>query len=102
MRARACSAPPPSRRTHRATALPPPPSLTPCHPPCPPPHTQTETYWGNVNCIGERSCYDEGKRAAETLTMDYHREHGLEVRAQGGGWVGQGSFLAFLCVPPRR
>lgn len=43
-------------------------------------HPQTETYWGNVNCIGERSCYDEGKRVAETLTMDYHREHGLEVR----------------------
>jgi UDP-glucuronate decarboxylase len=43
-------------------------------------HPQTESYWGNVNPIGERSCYDEGKRAAETLTMDYHREHGLEVR----------------------
>lgn len=45
-------------------------------------HPQTEAYWGNVNPIGERSCYDEGKRAAECLTMDYHREHGLEV---GGG-----------------
>lgn len=43
-------------------------------------HPQTEDYWGNVNPIGERSCYDEGKRAAECLTMDYHREHGLEVR----------------------
>lgn len=43
-------------------------------------HPQTESYWGNVNPIGERSCYDEGKRAAECLTMDYHREHGLEVR----------------------
>lgn len=43
-------------------------------------HPQTEKYWGNVNPIGERSCYDEGKRVAETLTMDYHREHGLEVR----------------------
>ena len=42
-------------------------------------HPQTETYWGNVNCIGERSCYDEGKRAAECLTFDYQREHGLEV-----------------------
>lgn len=42
-------------------------------------HPQKETYWGNVNPIGERSCYDEGKRAAETLTMDYHREHNLEV-----------------------
>ena len=38
-----------------------------------------ESYFGNVNCIGERSCYDEGKRAAETLTFDYMREHGLEV-----------------------
>jgi UDP-glucuronate decarboxylase len=43
-------------------------------------HPQTESYWGNVNPIGERSCYDEGKRAAECLTMDYHREHDLEVR----------------------
>ncbi|KAG1660343.1 hypothetical protein FOA52_014396 [Chlamydomonas sp. UWO 241] len=43
-------------------------------------HPQTETYWGNVNCIGERSCYDEGKRIAETLCMDYHREHKTEVR----------------------
>ncbi|KAL4441845.1 hypothetical protein ABPG77_003761 [Micractinium sp. CCAP 211/92] len=43
-------------------------------------HPQTEEYWGNVNPIGERSCYDEGKRAAECLTMDYHREHGQEVR----------------------
>jgi len=42
---------------------------------------QVESYFGNVNCIGERSCYDEGKRAAETLTFDYMREHGLEVRA---------------------
>ena len=43
-------------------------------------HPQTEDYWGNVNPIGERSCYDEGKRVAETLTFDYHREHNLEVR----------------------
>ncbi|XP_047336401.1 UDP-glucuronic acid decarboxylase 4-like [Impatiens glandulifera] len=43
-------------------------------------HPQTETYWGNVNPIGVRSCYDEGKRTAETLTMDYHRGHGIEVR----------------------
>ena len=42
---------------------------------------QVESYFGNVNCIGERSCYDEGKRAAETLTFDYMREHGLEVPA---------------------
>lgn len=47
-------------------------------------HPQTESYWGNVNPIGERSCYDEGKRAAECLTMDYHREHGLEVRREEG------------------
>lgn len=43
-------------------------------------HPQTEDYWGNVNCTGIRSCYDEGKRVAETLTYDYHREHGVEVR----------------------
>ncbi|KAJ9510081.1 hypothetical protein QJQ45_015547 [Haematococcus lacustris] len=43
-------------------------------------HPQTEAYWGNVNCIGERSCYDEGKRIAETLTMDHWREYGTEVR----------------------
>ncbi|GHP04611.1 UDP-glucuronic acid decarboxylase 1 [Pycnococcus provasolii] len=43
-------------------------------------HPQTEDYWGNVNPIGERSCYDEGKRVAETLAFDYHREHNLEVR----------------------
>ena len=42
-------------------------------------HPQTESYWGNVNCNGERSCYDEGKRAAECLTFDYQREHNLEV-----------------------
>ncbi|KAK7264649.1 hypothetical protein RJT34_32258 [Clitoria ternatea] len=43
-------------------------------------HPQAETYWGNVNPIGVRSCYDEGKRTAETLTMDYHRGTGIEVR----------------------
>ncbi|CAH9129777.1 unnamed protein product [Cuscuta epithymum] len=43
-------------------------------------HPQSETYWGNVNPIGVRSCYDEGKRTAETLTMDYHRGHNIEVR----------------------
>ena len=43
-------------------------------------HPQPETYWGNVNPIGLRSCYDEGKRVAETLLMDYHRQHGVEVR----------------------
>ncbi|KAG6523599.1 hypothetical protein ZIOFF_013460 [Zingiber officinale] len=43
-------------------------------------HPQKETYWGHVNPIGVRSCYDEGKRTAETLTMDYHRGAGLEVR----------------------
>jgi len=41
---------------------------------------QVESYWGNVNPIGIRSCYDEGKRAAETLFMDYHRQHGLDIR----------------------
>jgi len=43
-------------------------------------HPQSETYWGNVNPIGRRSCYDEGKRCAETLFFDYHREHALDIR----------------------
>jgi UDP-glucuronate decarboxylase len=43
-------------------------------------HPQREDYWGNVNPIGIRSCYDEGKRVAETLMMDYHRQHGVDVR----------------------
>jgi UDP-glucuronate decarboxylase len=43
-------------------------------------HPQTEDYWGNVNPIGPRSCYDEGKRCAETLFFDYHRQHGMDIR----------------------
>jgi len=43
-------------------------------------HPQPETYWGNVNPVGLRSCYDEGKRCAETLFFDYHRQHGLKVK----------------------
>ncbi len=43
-------------------------------------HPQTEAYWGNVNPIGPRSCYDEGKRCAETLFFDYHRQHRLDIR----------------------
>ena len=43
-------------------------------------HPQTESYWGNVNPIGIRSCYDEGKRVAETLTMDYNRQNGVDVK----------------------
>ncbi len=43
-------------------------------------HPQKEEYWGNVNCIGIRSCYDEGKRVAETLMMDYSRQNNVEVR----------------------
>ncbi len=43
-------------------------------------HPQPESYWGNVNPIGFRSCYDEGKRCAETLFFDYHRQHGLQVK----------------------
>jgi UDP-glucuronate decarboxylase len=43
-------------------------------------HPQTETYWGNVNPIGIRSCYDEGKRVAETLMMDYHRQNRVDIR----------------------
>jgi len=43
-------------------------------------HPQTEDYWGNVNPIGPRACYDEGKRAAETLFFDYHRQHNLNIK----------------------
>ena len=43
-------------------------------------HPQPETYWGNVNPIGPRSCYDEGKRVAETLFFDYHRQHGVKIK----------------------
>jgi len=43
-------------------------------------HPQTESYWGNVNPIGRRACYDEGKRCAETLFFDYYRQHDLEIR----------------------
>ncbi|RJY08734.1 UDP-glucuronic acid decarboxylase family protein [Aurantiacibacter aquimixticola] len=43
-------------------------------------HPQTESYWGNVNPIGIRSCYDEGKRCAETLFFDYHRQHDLDIK----------------------
>jgi len=43
-------------------------------------HPQTEDYWGNVNPIGIRACYDEGKRCAETLFFDYHRQHGLRIK----------------------
>src|SRR5262249_47095 len=43
-------------------------------------HPQTEEYWGHVNPIGPRSCYDEGKRCAETLFFDYRRQHGLGIK----------------------
>ncbi|UCG19876.1 MAG: SDR family oxidoreductase [Deltaproteobacteria bacterium] len=43
-------------------------------------HPQPENYWGNVSCIGLRSCYDEGKRVAETLMMDYHRQNQVDIR----------------------
>ncbi len=43
-------------------------------------HPQAESYWGNVNPIGPRSCYDEGKRVAETLMMDYHRQNRVDIR----------------------
>ncbi len=43
-------------------------------------HPQTEVYWGRVNCIGPRSCYDEGKRCAETLFFDYQRQHDLDIK----------------------
>jgi len=43
-------------------------------------HPQVESYWGNVNCVGPRACYDEGKRVAEALTYGYHRQDGVDVR----------------------
>jgi UDP-glucuronate decarboxylase len=43
-------------------------------------HPQVESYWGRVNPIGMRSCYDEGKRCAETLFFDYHRQHGVDIK----------------------
>ncbi len=43
-------------------------------------HPQPETYWGNVNCVGPRSCYDEGKRVAEALMVDYERQYGVDIR----------------------
>jgi len=43
-------------------------------------HPQKETYWGHVNTLGPRACYDEGKRVAETLMMDYHRSNGVDIR----------------------
>ncbi len=43
-------------------------------------HPQREEYWGHVNCVGVRSCYDEGKRCAETLFFDYHRQHGVRIK----------------------
>ena len=43
-------------------------------------HPQVESYWGNVNPIGIRSCYDEGKRCAETLMMDYYRQNNVDIR----------------------
>lgn len=43
-------------------------------------HPQVETYWGNVNPVGPRSCYDEGKRCAETLCMDYHRQNNVRIK----------------------
>lgn len=43
-------------------------------------HPQVESYWGNVNTVGDRSCYDEGKRAAETLFMDFHRQNNVRIK----------------------
>ena len=43
-------------------------------------HPQPEEYWGRVNCVGPRSCYDEGKRCAETLFFDYQRQHGIDIK----------------------
>jgi nucleotide sugar dehydrogenase len=57
-------------------------------------HPQPEDYWGNVNPIGPRSCYDEGKRCAETLFFDYHRQHGCASR-----WRASSTPTARACTP---
>ena len=48
-------------------------------------HPQTENYWGHVNPVGVRSCYDEGKRCAETLFFDYHRQHRMRIKVARSG-----------------
>jgi UDP-glucuronate decarboxylase len=57
-------------------------------------HPQPESYWGNVNPIGHRACYDEGKRCAETLFFDYHRQHGCASR-----WRGSSTPTGPACTP---
>lgn len=64
-------------------------------------HPQTEEYWGNVNPIGERACYDEGKRVAETLAFDYYRSNNVEVRVVrifNTYGMSYPSLFAFLCI----
>ena len=56
-------------------------------------HPQPEGYWGKVNPIGIRSCYDEGKRCAETLFFDYHRQHKLEIKV-GRGFLNYNADIA--------
>jgi UDP-glucuronate decarboxylase len=75
-------------------------------------HPQKESYWGNVNTIGLRSCYDEGKRVAETLMMDYHRQNHVDIRivrifntygprmAVGDGRVASNFIVQALCGEP--
>ena len=75
-------------------------------------HPQAEDYWGNVNPIGPRSCYDEGKRCAETLFFDYHRQHGIDIKvarifntygprmSHGDGRVVSNFIVQALCGQP--
>lgn len=66
---------------------------------------QPEEYWGKVNCIGVRSCYDEGKRAAETLCFDYHRMNGAASTGERLGGGGYSCCMLSLLSPsplPRR
>ncbi|SEI20073.1 GDP-mannose 4,6 dehydratase [Paraburkholderia hospita] len=58
-------------------------------------HQQTEDYWGHMNPIDPRSCYDEGKRCAETLFMDYRRQHGLDIRI-----TRLFNTMGHACIPP--
>lgn len=65
-------------------------------------HPQNEGYWGHVNCVGPRACYDEGKRVAETLTYSYARQDGVDVRV-ARIFNTFGTFYRLLfstCLPP--
>lgn len=62
-------------------------------------HPQNEEYWGHVNCVGPRACYDEGKRVAETLTYSYARQDNVDVRvARIFNTFGTSQHIIFFCL----